>query len=191
MTNDQKQAALCLSHGGIVIYPTDTAYGIGCRIDDYQAVTRLFALKNRDPGKAVPVLAASAAMAASFWQKPLPATVTGLTEKCWPGALTIIYYAKKTDYHPSLYGPLQTLGFRVPDRLQLQEIIAYLGVPVIGTSANFAGNKAPHEAGEIDPALASQVDFVLNGSAGSGVSTVVDLTDGIKVVRQGNIRINL
>src|SRR3990172_9370367 len=108
MTNEVQQAIEILNQGGIVVFPTDTAFGVGCRMDDRQAVERLLKLKKRPKGQAVPVLVDSLEMAQKYLL-PLQDRVLELMKKYWPGALTIVLPCK-TEMVPSLVrGGGQTL----------------------------------------------------------------------------------
>jgi L-threonylcarbamoyladenylate synthase len=191
----QRKISECLEifkQGGIVIFPTDTAFGIGCRIDRPEAVQRLFEIRKRDPARAVPVLVSDPQMAYRYWAEDRPALIDQLVNKYWPGALTIIF--KKTDdleVHQFITGGGSSIGIREPDQEELRNIIRSLNVPVIGTSANFPGEKTPHRVSEISSGLLEKVDYVLDLPAGTGESTVVDVRDGLEIVRQGNVGIHL
>src|SRR3989338_1907309 len=133
MNNDILKAIQILNRGGIVIYPTDTAFGIGCRPDKPDSIKRLFALRRRPENKAVPVLVNSFAMAKKYWISPLPDIVRHLSQKYWPGGLTIIYYFKKGLVSPLAAGGKDTIGLRMPDHKIPLEIIKSIGVPILGT----------------------------------------------------------
>src|SRR5476649_735801 len=117
------QAITILRQGGIVVFPTDTAFGIGCRIDDVAAVKRLFSLRRRPEEKATPVLVSSLLMAQNYLE-PIPHEVKEeLVEKYWPGALTIVLPCIK-DKIPSLVrGGGDNLGVRMPNHATMLEII--------------------------------------------------------------------
>ena len=113
--NEIEQAVKVFNQGGIVIFPTDTAYGIGCRIDNAKAVQRLFALRKRPLTQPTPVLVASAAMAQEYLL-PIPEDVTRkLIEIYWPGALTIILKCIKLKVPELVRGGGNSLGVRNPN----------------------------------------------------------------------------
>ena len=192
MTNEVQQAIEILNQGGIVVFPTDTAFGVGCRMDDRQAVERLLKLKKRPKGQAVPVLVDSLEMAQKYLL-PLQDRVLELMKKYWPGALTIVLPCK-TEMVPSLVrGGGQTLGVRWPNHPVVQKIIKGVGVPILGPSANFHGDPTPYKFSDLNPELLEQVDFVLKGeeSRWHKPSTVIDCSQKPwKIIRQGVIRIN-
>lgn len=191
MTNDNKIAIEILNQGGIVIFPTDTAFGIGCRIDRETAIKKLFTIRKRPASQAVPVLVNSLSMAQKYWSSPLPDIVRRLTNKYWPGGLTIVYYAQ-IDKTPLLVrGGSDTLGLRMPDHEITLELIRGVGVPLLGPSANFHGGPTPFKHEGLDSALLKKVDYVLTGDCKTKISsTVVDCTtDTYKIIRQGAVKI--
>lgn len=191
MNQDVFMAIDVLKNGGIVIFPTDTAFGIGCRIDDKQAVARLFSLRKRDIHKATPVLVSGVAMAQE-WVDEVPENAHKLMEKHWPGGLTIVLKSTDTRVVSTVKGGGNTLGLRMPDLTELRAIISHVCVPIIGTSANFAGEETPFSQEELNPELVKLVDFVLPGSTkGQRVSsTVVDCTvEPFKILRQGAVEL--
>lgn len=190
MDSQAKQAIEILKTGGIVIFPTDTAFGIGCRMDDEKAVSRLFEIRKRPHEKAVPVLASSVEMVEKYVSE-IPADARGFIKKYWPGALTIVLKAN-TEKVPSLVrGGGETVGFRIPDNDVVRKIINEIGVPILGPSANFAGENTPFEFEELDKELVRLVDFVVFGVCTmKKPSTVIDATQKpFKVLREGAIQI--
>jgi L-threonylcarbamoyladenylate synthase len=186
------KAVQVLKDGGIVIFPTDTAFGIGCRIDDPDAVRRLFVLRKRPEIKAVPVLVSSLHMAREYLLPVSQDVIEKLVKPYWPGALTIVLTCQ-TDKVPGLIrGGGNTMGVRVPDHLTTLEIIKGVGVPIIGTSANFAGEATPYAFEDLDKELVKLVDFVVQGACHTKkASTVIDCTSKPwKVLRQGAVHSN-
>lgn len=208
MRDDIQQAVKVLKSGGIVIFPTDTAYGIGCRIDDEEAVRRLFKLRRRSETKATPVLVSGLEMAQKYLE-PVPQEVKEkLMNKFWPGALTIVLQSRIEKVSSLVRGGGNTLGLRMPDNQSLLKIIEEVGVPIIGTSANFAGEKTPYKFEDLDPELIKLVDYTLGDSGphfaqtssrlrpaskaqrGKQVSTVIDGTvKPWKILRQGAVEL--
>lgn len=190
MNEEIKKAVEILNAGGIVIFPTDTAFGIGCRIDKVEAIKKLFEIRKRPLDMAVPVLIGSIEMAKSYI-KPVPRDVKDLMNKYWPGALTIIFSCK-TENVPSLVrGGGSTLGLRIPNNSIIQEIIKGVGAPILGPSANFHKEKTPYKLDEINQNLIQKVDFVVQGKTSTrNVSTVIDITKSPwKILREGAIKI--
>src|SRR3989344_5255759 len=114
MKSDVKRAIEVVREGGIVIYPTDTAFGIGCRIDDLKAVDRLFKIRRRPRDQATPVLVDSIEQSLHYLDSPSD-IVRRLMEKYWPGALTIIVPCKTNLVYSPIRGSGKTLGVRMPD----------------------------------------------------------------------------
>lgn len=187
-----RNAIQVLRSGGIVIFPTDTAFGIGCRMDDYQAVDRLFAIRKRSLTQATPVLVAGDGMAITYYLDP-PEIVRRLMKQYWPGALTIIARCKKERVHSPIRGGGETIGFRMPNHETALALIRGVGVPILGPSANFSGHPTPYRDEDLDPELVKLVDFVVSGEAGSryaGPSTVVDCSVApYRIVRQGAVQL--
>ncbi len=187
------EAIKILSQGGIVIYPTDTACGIGCRIDDEKAVKRLFQIRKRPVIQATPVLIDSIEMAEKYFLSPIADNVRRLIKVYWPGALTIVYKCR-TELIPSLVcGGSLTIGLRMPNHDVPLALIEAVGVPILGPSANFHGQETPFSYSQLDPQLLKLVDFVIDGKCSVGnVSTVIDCVGSpIKIIRQGAVKLEM
>ena len=186
-----KKAIEVLKQGGIVIFPTDTAFGIGCVIDNENAVKKLFKIRKRPENKATPVLVDTVKMAQDYLQ-PIPKDVIDrLIEPYWPGGLTIVLpgFAEKV---PDLVrGGGKTIGVRIPAHPVIRAIIRGLGKPVLGPSANFAGEKTPYKLSDLNPDLLRLVDYVVEEEAyGKEASTVIDCSViPWKILREGVVKI--
>ncbi len=188
-----EEAISVLNSGGIVIFPTDTAYGIGCRIDNEPAIKRLFALRRRPETQATPVLVDSIEMAEKHFVSPLPDNVRRLMEKYWPGGLTVVYPCK-TELVPSLVrGGGKNLGIRMPDHNTVLSMTKKLGVPILGPSANFHGDKTPYRYEDLDQKLVASVDYVIKGECrGNMASTVIDCSlSPWQIKRQGSVKFTI
>lgn len=185
---DLPKGIATLRAGGILIYPTDTAFGIGCRIDDPAAVDRLFALRRRPLTQPMPVLVASIAMALTYFQSPSD-IVRHLMEKHWPGAVTIVAPCKKNLVYSPIRGAGVTIGLRMPNHKIALALINGVGVPILGSSANFHGSPTPYRMKDLDPKLIALADGVVAGVCNlKQASTVVDCTQTPpKIVRQGAV----
>ncbi len=182
------KAVKILRDGGIVIFPTDTAFGIGSRMDDKQAVDRLFELRKRPRSQATPVLVASTEMALTYYLDS-PEIVRHLMKKYWPGALTIIARCKKELVYSPIRGGGETIGLRMPNHETALALIRGVGVPILGPSANFHGLPTPYRFEDLDPEFVQLVDFVVSGECSVGMaSTVVDCNEHpYRIVRQGSV----
>ena len=190
--NQINKAVSILNQGGIVIFPTDTAFGIGCRIDKLSSVKRLFKIRKRPQTQAVPVLVDSIRMAQKYLLSPLSDNVRHLIRDYWPGALTIIYGCKLNLVSPLVRGYGKTLGVRMPDNNTILNILKGTRVPVLAPSANFHGDSTPYHLSDLNKELIKKVDFVVSGECKIGLaSTVLDVSlVHWKILRQGKIQID-
>ncbi len=173
--NEIQEAIKVLKKGGVIIFPTDTAFGIGCRIDSEKAIERLFKIRNRPENMAVPVLVSSLEMVKDYVQKIPIEVEKQLIKKYWPGALTIVLKCKKKLVPSLVRGGGKTLGVRIPNYAVILEIIKGVGVGILGSSANFHGEKTPYEFSDLNKELVKLVDFVVSGETTvKKQSTVID-----------------
>ena len=174
--------------GGIVIFPTDTAFGIGCRIDKSESIERLFLIRRRPLTQATPVLVVDSEMALRYFSHPT-ADVLYLMRTYWPGALTIISECDTDQVNNLVRGGGHTIGLRMPNNDAALSIISGVRVPILGPSANFHGKPTPYSFESIDPDLRKLVDYVVEGSCSVGLaSTVVDCTKNpYTILRQGGV----
>ena len=194
MKGSIEQAIKILKQGGIVVFPSDTTFVISCRMDNSKAVRRLFKIKKRSKNKAVLVLADSLKMAQEYvW--PIGEDVKkNLIKKFWPGPLTIIFKANLKKVSSPVRGGGTTLGVRVPDHKITKLLIKEVGVPLLGPSANFQGEKTPFKIEDLNSDLISQVDLLLSGNTGSykKPSTIIDCSAAPwKILRKGAIKLDL
>ena len=173
------RAADLLRAGHLVALPTDTVYGIGCRVDDPDALARLFAAKRRAPEKAVPWLVASFDEVARLGFRG-DDRAARLAERFWPGALTLVVPAVEGDV---------TQGFRVPDHPLTLALLAAAG-PLAVSSANRSGEPETLDADDVAIAFADSDEPIatLDGGRvpGGVASTVVDLSgDRPRLAREG------
>ena len=176
-----KKAVRILKSGGIVIFPTDTVYGIGCRYDHKVAVSRLYKIKKSPASQPFPILVSNLDHVKDL--AIINKKGEELMKKYWPGALTIVLQSKKSQ---------EKIGFRMPDSLLIKSLIDGVSIPAIGTSANFHGSKSPKSYEELDLDFTKLADFVLKGECQLGVeSTVVDATvNPPKILRQGAVKLS-
>jgi len=192
MTDEIKKAITVVRQGGIIIYPTDTAFGIGCRADDETVIQKLFSIRQRPASQAMPILFDSIDLVKKYVDF-IPESVEPLLAKYWPGALTVILMAKLNKIPSLALGGGLSIGCRIPDHEVPIGIIDGLGVPIIGSSANFAGEPTPYSYSEVDPKLMSLVDYVVPGvTFAHKESTVIDCTQKQwKILREGAIRLEV
>jgi L-threonylcarbamoyladenylate synthase len=186
--NDIQKAVEILNNGGIIIFPTDTAFGIGCRIDNPEAVDRLFKIRRRPATQPMPVLVDSMNTALAYLDSPSD-IVRRLMKEYWPGALTIIARCKTNLIYSPIRGGGKTVGLRMPNHPTILKIIEAVGVPVLGPSANFHGDPTPYSAADLNPELVKLVDYVVQGECSvKQASTVVDCSViPYKILRRGAV----
>ena len=186
------QATEIIKQGGIGIFPTDTAFGIGCRVDNAESVKRLFEIRRRPGTQATPVLFDKINQVKEY-TLPFDSRVESLMQKYWPGALTIVLDCITEKVSPLVRGEGKTLGVRIPDHKTILELISGAGIPILGPSANFHGDETPFNFESLNPELVKLVDFVLPGETkGTGfASTVVDCSkEPWDIIRQGSVYIS-
>lgn len=192
MNEKIEKAVAVLENGGICLLPTDTVFGICCRIDKKEALERLFAIKKRDLSQAVPILVDSTEMVKKYVQS-VPSEAEKLMEDYWPGGLTIVLPANKSMVLPLVRGDGDSIGVRIPDLVSTFQIIEKLGIPIVGTSANFHGNPSVTKWKDLDPKLVKLVDYVMEENSLGGVaSTVIDCSvTPWKILREGAVKLTL
>lgn len=158
MEEDVKEALRVLRSGGVILYPTDTVWGIGCDATNGEAVRRIFEIKKRDDAKSMLVLVDSMAML-ERWVPDAPDVALQLAEAAVE-PLTIIY-----DSAPALPAALKapdgSVGIRVCADKFCQALCRGLRRPVVSTSANISGRPAPAIFSEIDDEVKEKVDYVV------------------------------
>jgi len=171
----QQQVALhaadVLRRGGLVVYPTDTVYGIGADASQAEAIERVYRVKGRPDEKAIIWLVASIDDVRATCR--IDEAAERLAARYWPGALTLVL-ARRV---PAA-GQLATLGVRVPAHPAALAIIQALRSPVATTSANRSGEPSARDAREASAALGAEVDLIIDAgpSPVGQESTVLDLT---------------
>lgn len=191
MNSTFEDAQKIIQNGGLALLPTDTTYIITCRIDNEEALKRLFAVKDRAATQAVPVLVSSIIMAKEYVSNWTDKIEKNLVYVYWPGALTIILPCQTEKVLPLLRGQGKTLGIRQPHYPELLSLIEHIGVPIVGTSGNFHGKPTAYTFETLDPQLIKKVDCVVQGKPfAGGASTVIDCSaHPWKILRQGAVNI--
>jgi L-threonylcarbamoyladenylate synthase len=177
-------AIAVIKKGGVVAYPTDTVYGLGASMTNTKAIERIFEIKGRPKGMALPLLLANREQIKQLVTN-IPPTAWLLIYNFFPGALTIIL--KKSNAVPDIItGGGKTVAIRIPDHPVPIALIKGLGQPIVGTSANLSGHTSALTAEEVRMPLGDKVDMIIDGSACPGgiESTVVDLSSKKPMVRR-------
>lgn len=177
------EGARVVRKGGLVAYPTDTVYGLGCDPFNHLAVLWLVRAKERKLGE-LPVLVDSLERAREIGN--IDKTSLRLAQRFWPGPMTLVVPAKAL-LPPQVTGPSNTVGLRIPNRTETLELIKHCGGAIVGTSANVTGHAPPKSAEEVLRALKGRVDIVLDGGPATlgAESTVVRLDNGeVMILRE-------
>lgn len=193
MNNEIEQAVKILNQGGIIIFPTDTAFGIGCRLDKEDSVKKLFEIRKRPASQATPVLVDGFEMSKNYLQLVPEDVINNLINQYWPGALTIVLPCIEKKIPNLVRGGGNTIGVRMPNHNVPLDIIKALKVPILGPSANFHGEKTPFNFEDLNKELISKVDYVIKGNCTlKKPSTVIDCSKTPwEVLRIGAIDIKI
>jgi L-threonylcarbamoyladenylate synthase len=180
-----------VKEGSVIIYPTDTVYGIGGDPFNAGVVKRIFEMKMRDD-KPMPVLVSSLDDAKRLVD--VDRLVLALMERFWPGALTVVSRVKE-GLPPQLTAGSGKLGVRMPNHELALRIIEASGGALIGTSANVSGAQPAKTVGELDLRLVHGADIIVDGGGSAlGVSsTVVEVAvkrtrPAVRILREGAVR---
>ncbi|MDP9041240.1 MAG: L-threonylcarbamoyladenylate synthase [Bacteroidota bacterium] len=176
----------CLLSGGIIIYPTDTIYGLGCDIFQHKAVERICRIKNIDPSKAQLSFVCYDLSDLSTYTRSISTPLYRVLKNHLPGPYTFILPASR-EVPKILKSRKNSIGLRVPDNLIARTIVQRLGHPVLSTSlpGEFVEEYTDPEI--IYEHFKNQVDIVVNGGPGKTIpSTIIDFTSGdAEIIRKG------
>lgn len=182
------QAVEVLRKGGLIIYPTDTVYGLGCDITNQKAIEKICHIRGVKPEKAHFSFVCSDLSNIADYIKPIDTTAFRVLKKALPGPYTFILNANN-NVPKLLSSKKKTVGIRVPDNAIAQEIVRQLGNPILSASIKDDDDVIEYST---DPELIHEkyqdiVDLVIDGGYGDNEpSTVIDITSGeYEVIRQG------
>lgn len=181
-----KQIADCLKDGGVVIYPTDTVYGLGCDIFQPKAVERICRIKGIDPEKANLSFVCSDLSDLSKYARSITTPQYRFIKQYIPGPFTFILPASK-EVPKILKSKKNTIGLRVPDHKITHAIAAALGHPILSSSLPGEMVEEYTDPEIIQSRFGKVVDMVIDGGIGGmQYSTIVDMTDEQpEIIRQG------
>jgi L-threonylcarbamoyladenylate synthase len=170
------KAVAILSSGGIVVYPTETCYGIGADATSDDAVKKVIRIKKRDKGKKISIAFSDLKMAKRY--VVMTKRAEKLAKAFMPGPLTLIVESKGK----------KKVGFRVPDNNLVRRIIKKLGKPITTTSANISGKGELYKIRDVVKAFSGKADLILDAGnlPRKKPSTVFDTTN-MKILRMGPI----
>lgn len=194
------QAALeVLRNGGVILYPTDTVWGIGCDATDPEAVAKIYSIKKREDSKSLVLLASDMDMICRY-VKEVPEMAIQLVEVndkpmtiIYPGAIAGEKDVMKADRRALAFNTVAedgTVGIRIPMMDFCQQLVSRLGRPIVSTSANISGEATPKKYAEISEEIKSAVDHTVDpslekGATGQASSIIkVGLDYSIEIIRK-------
>ncbi len=174
-----------LNNDGIIIYPTDTIYGIGCSIYSQKAIERIRQIKGREKNKFFSILCYDL-KDLSKYAKNVSNEAYKLMRRILPGPYTVVLQASR-ELPKILHSKRKTVGLRIPDHKLSREIVKELGHPIITTSANRSGQEPLNDPKLLEKEFGKEVDVVIEGEVlFSEPSTVIDLSEQpFKILRKG------
>ncbi|MGO1596621.1 MAG: L-threonylcarbamoyladenylate synthase [Sphingobacterium sp.] len=182
-----------LKSGGVIIYPTDTVYGIGCDITNQKAIEKVYSIRGLKPEKSNLSFICYDLTDISQYTKPFDTPVFRVLKKALPGPFTFIFNAS-SQVPKLLSSKKKTVGIRIPNNNIVREIVRELGNPIVTTSIRDEDEIIEYST---DPELIyekyqEQVDLVIDGGYGDNIaSTVVDVTSGdFEILREGKGDLN-
>ena len=184
-----RKASKIVKNGGLIIYPTDTVYGLGCDPFNVRAIERVFKVKGERKDKPLPILASDLAHIRKIAY--LNKRAKKIAERRWPGPLTLVVQ-KKTVLPDIVTCGSTSVGVRIPNHTVAIQLINLCDGLLIGTSANITGEKPPKTAQEAYKQLGEQVDVVLDGGPTplGQESSIINLTSRKpKILREGPIKL--
>lgn len=183
-----EEAVRSLNSGGVVVFPTDTLYGLGADVFSLAALQRIFSIKGRRADLALPVLVAGLDQVEAVAQ-PMSAQAQRLAERFWPGPLTLVM-RRSPDLPGLVTGGADTVAVRMPGHPVPLELARRLGRPITGTSANRSGQPDLLDLSALENQLGNLVDHIIQtGPVPAGTaSTIVNVTgDTPQLLRGGAI----
>lgn len=177
-----------IKQGGIVVFPTETVYGIGTNGLDSKAITQLYEVKQRPLNKPISLLVSSLEMAKAVTEN-ISDIEYKLMEAFFPGPLTIIL--KKNKAVPNnLTNNTDTVGIRLPDNIISRKLIEYANVPIATPSANISGRSSGTNIQDIIKDFGDKVDYYIDGGPSElGIGSTIVKIDGNEpiILRKGSI----
>lgn len=183
-----EKALAAVVKGDVVVYPTETFYGLGANALDPDAVMKVVALKGRDPGNPIPLILADRKMLADVVTEA-PQAAIRLIDLFWPGPLTLVLPGRK-DLPAPLLNPNGGVGVRVSSHPVAARLARELGRPITATSANPSGEDPARSYAQALMYFSGAVEVILDGGelAGTRGSTVIEVAgDKFKIIREGEI----
>ena len=180
-----KQAAEIVRQGGVIVYPTDSCYALGCQMGNKEAMERILAIRKIDLKHHLTLMCADLSELGTYAK--VDNSQFRLLKAATPGAYTFILPATKEVPNRTLHPKRKTIGQRVPDNAIALAVLRELGEPLLSCTLMLPEDEEPlTDPYEIQDRLDHAVDIIIDGGwCGSEPTTVVDMTDGIELVRPG------
>ncbi len=174
----------CLRNGGIIVYPTDTTYGMGCDIYNKKGIERIYQIKQRDKRKPFSFICPDLATIASYAK--VSNNAFKIMKRHLPGPYTFVLEATR-EVPDLLVTKQRTVGVRMPENNIAMEIVRQLGHPLVTTSANITQQQTYEDPSLIEDELGSQLDMVVDGGKiiGEPSSVISLINEEIEVLRHG------
>ncbi|MCG8993880.1 threonylcarbamoyl-AMP synthase [Laribacter hongkongensis] len=182
-----REAVKIVREGGVIVYPTDSCYALGCRLSDKKAMDRIITIRQLDLRHHFTLVCHNLSELGTYAR--VDNTVYRLLKSVTPGAYTFILQATKEVPRRTLHPKRQTIGLRVPDNAIALALLEELGEPMLSCTLMLPGeNEPPSDPYDIRDTIGPQVDLVIDGGyCGVAPTTVVDLTSGApELVRKGS-----
>ncbi len=180
-----REAAKIIREGGVVVYPTDSCYALGCHLGDKKAMERLLAIRQLDLKHHLTLVCADLSALANYAR--VDNAQYRLLKAATPGSFTFILQASREVPKRTLHPKRATIGLRVPDHPVTLALLEELGEPILSCTLLLPGDEeALTDPYEIRERLEHLVDLVIDGGwCGTEPTTVIDMTDGIELIRRG------
>jgi L-threonylcarbamoyladenylate synthase len=180
-----KEVVDVMKKGGLIIYPTETSYGIGTDATNIKSIEKIYGIKGRDPSKSIPVLVSSLSMIKKYGV--ITKDTEKLVKKFMPGPLSIVVKKKR----PVSDANQESISFRISSHPVASKLVESLKKPMTTTSANVSGQPSIYEIKKVVETFGDKVDMIINCGNLPRVepSTCVDMTreGDVKIVREGPI----
>jgi sua5/yciO/yrdC/ywlC family protein len=186
-----KQAVQIIKQGGVVVLPTDSCYALGCALGDKNAMERILAIRKIDLKHHLTLLCADLSDLGTYAK--VDNSQFRQLKAATPGSYTFILQATKEVPNRTLHPKRKTIGLRVPDNTITRALLTELGEPMLSCTLMLPENNEPLiDPYEIRDCLEHAVDLIIDGGwCGMEPTTVIDMTDGTKLIRQGKGDITL
>ena len=186
-----KQAVQIIKQGGVVVLPTDSCYALGCALGDKNAMERILSIRKIDLKHHLTLLCADLSDLGTYAK--VDNSQFRQLKAATPGSYTFILQATKEVPNRTLHPKRKTIGLRVPDNTITRALLTELGEPMLSCTLMRPENNEPLiDPYEIRDCLEHAVDLIIDGGwCGMEPTTVIDMTDGTKLIRQGKGDITL